>query len=134
MKQDEVYVNGKALPRERVPRVCQYSEGPRPSGLGDERDCELWLETIGNKQHETIQEPGRGGRDFARYVVPAGHVFCMGDNRDNSSDSRVWGPVDFDLIKGKALIVWWSRGESDGWSPLAWIKAIRWSRFFHPVR
>jgi signal peptidase I len=134
VKQDEVYVNGKALPRERVPRVCQYSEGPRPSGLGDERDCELWLETIGNKQHETIQEPGRGGRDFARYVVPAGHVFCMGDNRDNSSDSRVWGPVDFDLIKGKALIVWWSRGESEGWSPLAWIKAIRWGRFFHPVR
>ncbi|HZL16965.1 MAG TPA: signal peptidase I [Polyangia bacterium] len=134
VKQDEVYLNGKALPREREPRVCQYSEGPGPSGLGDERDCELWLETIGGKQHETIQEPGRGGRDFARYVVPAGHVFCMGDNRDNSSDSRVWGPVDFNLIKGKALIVWWSRAETDGWSPVAWIKAIRWDRFFHPVK
>jgi signal peptidase I len=134
VKQDEVYINGKPLQRERIPRVCQYSEGPRTSGLGDERDCELWMETLGDKRHETIQEPGRGGRDFARYVVPAGHVFCMGDNRDNSSDSRVWGPVDYDLIKGKALIVWWSRGETEGFSPIAWIKAIRWHRFFHPVR
>ena len=41
----------------------------------------------------------------------------MGDNRDNSSDSRVWGTVDLDLIKGTALIVWWSRGRPDGWDP-----------------
>jgi len=134
VKQDEVYINGKPLQRERVPRVCPDTDGPKPVSFGDDRGCELWMETLGDKRHETIQEPGRGGRDFARYTVPAGHVFCMGDNRDNSSDSRVWGPVDIDLIKGKALIVWWSRGESEGWSPIAWVKAIRWGRFFHPVR
>ena len=42
------------------------------------------------------------------YVVPEGHIFMMGDNRFNSMDSRYWGPLDVDLIKGKAMFIYWS--------------------------
>ena len=57
----------------------------------------------------------------------------MGDNRDNSKDSRVWGFVPYDLIKGRALIVWWSRGLSPS-GVVDWFQSIRWGRFFTVVR
>jgi len=58
-------------------------------------------------------------------VVPAGHAFVMGDNRDNSSDSRRWGPVPMDTIAGKVTVIWWSSGEPAG---------VRWSRIGTRVR
>ena len=61
------------------------------------------------------------------FEVPSGHYFFMGDNRDNSLDSRYWGYVPMDHIVGKAWFVWFSY-HKDGIS-----KGIRWKRLFHSV-
>lgn len=72
----------------------------------------------------------RNGED-APFTVPPGHFFGMGDNRENSADSRAWGPVPFDVVKGKAILVYWS---SNGDPGVPFLKRFRWSRIGRFIR
>ncbi len=74
------------------------------------------IEEIGDHKY-VIKFEGRDD-DFGPITVKDGHVFAMGDNRDHSSDSRCWGQVPVDNIKGRAMIIWWSIGPD----------SVRWSR------
>jgi signal peptidase I len=78
-------------------------------------------------------------------VVPPGQLFVLGDNRDNSRDSRFWGFLPRDQVKGRALFVYWSyeasREEYHRSGPVEWVKdtlaafgKTRWRRFFHVIR
>lgn len=53
-------------------------------------------------------------KDFGPFVVPEATIFFLGDNRDNSLDSRSFGPVDIKDVKGKAIVIYWSMNDDIG--------------------
>ncbi len=119
-----LYVNGQLVPDapgakyEDTTRFGAQNVVPRPVE-GDSRD------------------------NFGPYVIPAGHYFMMGDNRDNSYDSRYWGPVSDDLIVGHAVLVHFSWDDAAHPSPPVSLKdplsvprlvLHNAAHFFHKVR
>ena len=84
IRSKKVYVNGKSLDEPYVVFLDPNTVSPHEAG------------------------PMRNRDHYGPFVVPAGQYFAMGDNRDQSYDSRYWGPVRRELIKGKPLLVYWS--------------------------
>lgn len=115
-------VNGAALSRERYQEDCP--KGPDGyTAFQDNIPCVLWHETLDGRTYDIGTDTVLGeSRDVAPQVVPAGALFVLGDNRDNSSDSRVWGYVPLANVKGVARFIWWSSSGTDKRG------AVRWDR------
>ena len=82
--------------------------------------------------YENEEAEGYTNRDNYRPpTVPPGELFMMGDNRDNSNDSRFWGTVKMDLVKGRAMFIYVSTSGDQWWNGLF---NIRFNRFFRLIR
>lgn len=94
----QVYINGKAINEPYKVHVREFSV-PYLDNFPDRPDFPVY-EPARKMLEENVQN--------GELVVPPGNYFAMGDNRDNSADSRFWGFVPRDNIVGKPVIIWWS--------------------------
>jgi signal peptidase I len=159
MVDGQLYINGQAVKRQpeapdMVPidlnSPCGSNTDPalydfRVRGPDGKMYCRVPIvrETLpGGRTYETV-ELGRSSEDnFGPVTVPAGHLWLMGDNRDDSADSRVpeWqgglgGPVPWENIGGRAEFITFSlNGSSQWWNPISWIEALRAGRAGRSLR
>jgi signal peptidase I len=108
LRHKKVYINGSPIDEPYV----HYLMPPSPEG---------------SQVFDDVRE------SYGPRTVPAGHYFMMGDNRDNSADSRYWGFLPATYVKGKALMIYWSFDpEARGLASV--VTATRWNRLLHQIK
>ncbi|MGE4218827.1 MAG: signal peptidase I [Alphaproteobacteria bacterium] len=129
-----LHINGEPVTRRRIE---DYSY---PSRFGGTRHAAQYIEVLPNgREHRIIEEAGDFGAldNTPEYVVPEAHYFAMGDNRDNSADSRVSGQVGFiprENLVGRAEFLFFSTdGSASLWEVWKWPFAIRYIRLFNGI-
>ena len=126
-----LHINGKAVGKRRIEDYVMHYQSGRVRRIAQ------YVETLPNGRSYTVRESmgNNGPVDNTReFAVPQGQYFAMGDNRDDSNDSRSWGFVPAENLIGRAEILFFSTDGTAGWfRPWRWPTATRFSRIFKLV-
>jgi len=159
MVDGQLFINGQPVKRvietpDMVPidinSPCGSSTDPalydfRVQGPGGKMYCRVPVvrETLPNgRTYETVELGHSPEDNFGPVIVPADHLWLMGDNRDDSADSRIpeWqgglgGPVPWENIGGRAEFITFSlNGSTQWWNPISWVEALRHGRAGRSLR
>ncbi len=124
MVESRLYINDRPIPR-CVLGTFRYADAV-DGATWQEQQAEAYLERLGGFEYLTLHaaDSRRVSAGEESWYVRSGEVFTMGDNRDNSHDSRYWGGVPVGNIRARPFATWWSDGPH----------GIRWNRIFSDPR
>jgi signal peptidase I len=124
MRDKVLYLNGEPQPEPYAHHVDYFSD-PSDARMG-------WQHVyhVAGAGNAAVYRPTRD--NWGPLVVPPHRYFALGDNRDNSEDSRYWGFVAEDAIKGRPMFIYYSFRRDP--SPFAWVTGVRWGRIGSVIR
>lgn len=135
-----LYINDKPMEKKVPSDTSDFDwlrdeDFQRDGNINDSKENYVgFTEVLVDKEHSILLRKGDIMETYGPVTVPPDHLFVMGDNRNNSSDSRVWGFLPKQNILGRAMFVWLSCEETIPALPMLCNPlTIRWGRFFHPV-
>lgn len=123
----ELFINGERIPHEDTGQSFLDK---------DHRSLRIGSENLGGHVHAVLDEPRITGPELRPTRIPEGRYLMLGDNRDLSNDSRIWGTIRKADMKGPAFVLYWSWDWDGAWvellNPLHWIELLtqhtRWDR------
>lgn len=129
VRNDNLYINHERVKEFALEQIFEDDQGT---------PLDVYRETLGDCVHGILDDPRKLGLSRTPLVVEPGRYFVMGDNRDNSNDSRAWGTVRLEEFKGPAFIIYWSWNSAGNFfqllNPLNWFTVEkRWGRVFQGI-
>jgi signal peptidase I len=129
---DTLFMRGGLLHVNGIPQRLGYAAGRGQDSVDELFD---WQKPVGLRRSRFGPAPEQPTHDdWGPLVVPPAHYFMMGDNRYNSKDSRYWGFVPRENLRGRPMFVYYSYNADDSDRPLPFITDIRWRRIGHWIQ